>query len=578
MLQIVLIFLFMWISSLTTQGMSQPGPDDQAPARKLPTTTPSLSSPNILIPIPDLGSFHHINLDFSDEETAASSNALLEYLNDPGSNSSRYTVHEASVTGYPSLGNWNLLSLVFDQLTELETVHWDSEQPIPASVLHALEAKNPSCRLRYTLSFSNWDPYDEDVPWAQPVGQENNHEARARRRESIIGSKVLYALKAPVRYGGAPNADDMDLLFRTLASCPNLKELDISIEHFGCVFRGDNPYAFDFISHPDVVFPPLEVLKVDGYRFDARVDGPWRKSWGRVLQVMPQMAITWLGERHVRSSFANFNSEFWPESRESDGLTNLDWWLKAMDWSHLHTLDLTSPSNTTLGKLSGDVLPNLRTLALDYCSASAALEFIAKTTVPLESLSLQSISFCFLEPLIEIISTGHSSLKSLSLNYVHYVGSTDLSSLLHSCTQLQHLSIDVKRTEEMDYKLYDIIASAPEICSLTLRFPSPDAELPQGMDRFDFLSKFRYFEGEDWEDEIDPIINQTSILTLFKYLRSKKIGKEFKTLDIFVGAWENRNKPRGQAERLRRRVAMYRCEADVDGKETCEGSQTRNTS
>ena len=147
------------------------------------------------------------------------------------------------------------------------------KKPFPSRILTALELKQPSSRLHYTASFINWDPYDENVPFAQPVGQEPNHQTRAKARESIIGSTALHSLKAAVKYGGCPNLDDLDLVFRVLGSCPNLKKLDLSINWEGCVVSGGTPYAFDFVSQPDIKFPPLESLILNGYHLNEQSDG-----------------------------------------------------------------------------------------------------------------------------------------------------------------------------------------------------------------------------------------------------------------------------------------------------------------
>lgn len=81
---------------------------------------------------------------------------------------------------------------------------------------------------------------------------------------------------------------------------------------------------FDFSKH-DGVLPPLEVLKLEGYRFDFAVGGT-----------------------HVT-----------PEVNTPLEMANLNAWLEHMDWSHLHTLHLSDPLTQTLKSLFGDTVSSL---------------------------------------------------------------------------------------------------------------------------------------------------------------------------------------------------------------------------
>jgi hypothetical protein len=72
----------------------------------------------------------------------------------------------------------------------------------------------------------------------------------------------------------------MDLILRILTTCPNIKELDISIPRGGgCVrYETDDLYAFDFTSS-NATFAPLESLTIDGYHFHAKPNGQDWKEW-----------------------------------------------------------------------------------------------------------------------------------------------------------------------------------------------------------------------------------------------------------------------------------------------------------
>lgn len=186
----------------------------------------------------DLNTLFRLEIDYSDKEHVKYSNALLEVLLDPRAPTN--IVRELSVTGFPSLGNWTSLTEIFERISDLQDVYWAGEKAIPKQIVTALEEKNPSCRLHYTLSFINWDRFAEGYIPIQAIGEEPHHESRGLERESIVGSENLYALKTTVEYGGMPNLEDLDLVFRILVSCQKMKELDLSINREGCEFS-DTP-------------------------------------------------------------------------------------------------------------------------------------------------------------------------------------------------------------------------------------------------------------------------------------------------------------------------------------------------
>lgn len=72
---------------------------------------------------------------------------------------------------------------------------------------------------------------------------------------------------------------------------------------------------------------------------------------------------------------------------------------------------------------------------------------------------------------------------------------------------------------------------------------------------------------------MDPLVNQTSVLNLFKHLREEKQGQPLGRFEVLVGNWESRFEGGGMAERTRKKVARYSCSVDRDGREVCEGKR-----
>jgi hypothetical protein len=223
-------------------------------------------------------------------------------------------------------------------------------------------------------------------------------------------------------------------------------------------------------------------------------------------------------------------------------------WLELMDWSHLHTLHLFYPSLESLRKLSDSTLPSLQHVLY---SGKYIVDFLAITTSPLKSVSLEKVSLCPPGEVINAITKyQRAALKSLKMNYRSpsdgvgmleycskpnhfpsdgFLNSTHLSDLLFACPNIETLDIDLGMKEEWDYNLLDTIVSFPELTTLVLRFRDSEAETwIQSSDEL-----FPY-EGEG--DLLYYLeIYDTLMQRLAAYLRKKKVGKELEILETWVG-------------------------------------------
>lgn len=98
---------------------------------------------------------HHLQVDFWEEESASQSNLLLENVSFSGF--PKDIIHQVTVTGSPTHGNWTLLAEVFETLTDLKTIKWDADKVIPKAILEYLDRKHPIPRLYYTPAFADYD-------------------------------------------------------------------------------------------------------------------------------------------------------------------------------------------------------------------------------------------------------------------------------------------------------------------------------------------------------------------------------------------------------------------------------------
>jgi hypothetical protein len=357
------------------------------------------------------------------------------------------------------------------------------------------------------------------VPFAQPIGQEHKHDIRAAERESILNSIILYSIKASIEYGGYPNPDDLSLIYRVLTTCPNIRELDLSLGWGGCVVSDGQPYAFNLSSSGLVkaTLPPLEVLKLSGYKLDDKLDGGAWMEWEsskpqrNILlwpwKFLPDSIIEWVGYPTIHrlggtmDDFVKRDDSPLPE----DAKINLDGWLEHMDWSNIHTLDLKSVSPLVMQKLR-PVLTGVMSLTLEYGGGKAGaayIDFLDNTTMPLKKLVLRNVAFNDFKLLTKTITNRHgSSLQSLELReredrrgrYVWledksrmvkvyaphlYLSPSHISQIAEGCPNLDFLDIDLNRTSNttLDQEVLSAISSCLSLRDLVLRLESPDLSM-----------------------------------------------------------------------------------------------------
>jgi len=467
--------------------------------------------------------------------------------------------------GYEVSANWTLLAEAIGTAQDLAELHWESYGYMPRVVLSALETEQSDCKLYFSMSF-----YEDSF---QP--EHNN----------ILGHPNLYALKTSIWYGGVANEHDMALVQQILETCPNLRKLDLSVSWGGCVIAWPQPYAFDFTKSTKG-FPPLSSLRLNGYRLDDKVNGGEWMEWESrnppdvVIRwpwnLLSKTILDWIGMTRLRliggidMQFVKRDSSPLPEMTP----INLDAWLERMDWSHLTHLELDSASPTVLQKLA-PVLTNLTSFSVGYAVGEELREFIAGAQRPLELISIRRHAGCnSLGQFISDIAIHHgSALESLTL-LGPYLNVSHVAKLRGDCSKLETLDINVGRvvkslendTWTFDYDFLNAVASVPMLKHLNLRFESADdADIRLGA-----------HDGAGWgfydARRVDPLVNQTSVEDLFKYLNGQRqrLGLErLQTLDIIVGNWDGRHDSYlgGPPRRL---LGRWKCQ-ECDGSGNCTG-------
>jgi len=479
---------------------------------------------------------------------------------------------------YPA--NMTLLSNMLQRLPALASLHWKNDKLIPVNIIQFLESKHPRCRLSYKLPL--WALRNEEGDWTIDHRSQPSKAAEAvdaakytggLARESVLNSTILHSLKVSVVNGGRWSAPwRMDLILRILTTCPNIKELDISVMRAGgCVtFHTNDPYSFDFTSS-NVTMAPLESLAVDGYRFQGKANG---RDWNEWEADQPKRIILSAPWKYLPDSIINYIG--YPKIQSLGGLdnlyvkrdnsplkpgteTNLDIWLERMDWTHLHTFKITDPSFETLEKLRGDTLPSLRNVKFSGYNGDhhAILDFLSNTSTNLESIYFHGVNFCSMNEVVNTVVDHHgSSIHTLVLKHwtpgdrsravmyssqprnkrpyrypsKSFLNITHLVYLRDNTPGLVTLDLDIEVPEEWNYELLDTLASFPELKQLTLRFEEQYDDEDDDIDDYGYAG---HWDGSTYRMNENQL---TLMMGLKAYLTKKKVGQRFEKLEIWVGS------------------------------------------
>ncbi|TEY65448.1 hypothetical protein BOTCAL_0140g00130 [Botryotinia calthae] len=229
---------------------------------------------------------------------------------------------------------------------------------------------------------------DPDI-WDYGEVSENSTAITNRMQEdarSILCSPLLYSINVDIENSYPTDPASMRILFEILRSNPpNLREFQLRLSHFGCVIDNEIE-AFPFLSSEyntnrenmtSIQFPPLEKLVVEGYDFEESPDGGsgWYMNietpevdWRTLLKYPWNKLPTWLINQIGEYRFSVVDAiRYIPIERlpSFDGVSNLDVWLKVMDWSKLKTLHMIGFSPVAVHKLGiAGVLTGLKELQI----------------------------------------------------------------------------------------------------------------------------------------------------------------------------------------------------------------------
>lgn len=560
------------------------------------------------IVVPEATSSSVMKLDYDSQATAlTAAQTLNDSLHDVDPSES---VGVIVVEGDCRRANLTALEEMVKRCSEdLRDFHWHMDCPIPISLLITIDSL-PLTRLYY------------EIP---------PHRSRNQDRQAILSSHSLYALESHVTYSGQSNFKDLRHIHDILASSPNLRELNLTLSHSGCVVS-DNPWAFDF-ARDTRKLSALERLRLGGYKLDNSRNGKWQShsettaydTDGYFLwpwKYLPRWAQDYWWSTIYDWGGINSTAHdlYIPESRiRNHGRRqqlephNLNAWLEIMDWSKLRVLALDTATPKILQRLS-PVLHSLDDFFLGSGEEMVASElpaFLGNLTSPLRSLNLRNIRFDQFDELMEaIISSSNNTLEHLTLaeheeTRMHYCMSywaeahcahksfgtwystqpfLQLEHLEQIATQVRHLShleLGIARFRNnanesapsnethwnIDVAALSAVGMIPSLTNLTAVIESPD----HLVSRVDDMQV-----GYGWGHRAykDPTFNRTSVPDIFQQLNEQRTNaglKRLQELVIKVGQWDSLDSDWGMVGPPQLLAGRWVCQSDEDGASLCHG-------
>ena len=576
------------------------------------------------------GTTSHLSLDYLNRDSAQNNELVLSNIQ--STPELFVTLSVITVKGYSSLCNQTQLDDVLQRLPPpLNEFHFEMNTPIPSSTLKALEQNHPSVRLYYTMPFSYWDRYDENVPSIQGAGEEPNRRNRMRQRRNILNWPNLYSLRADIEYGAYDNYEDLELVWNILTSCPNLRELELSLSRSGCVVA-NYPYAFDFTRN-SLLLPPLESLRLHGYNLNKHTNGV-RQGYHDINR-HEHLLPPWSWLPRFLTDRLYWTIEFWEgvnrtardedirDSRIKEHLArqqvephNLNAWIDRMDWSNLKHLELDEVTPKILQRLS-PVIPSVEHLSFGpslELAADMLPSFLRNLTNPLKHLSLYNIDFAQYGDLISALSSeAGKALNTLVLtesessrhryctsdwseencsvwNGQYYLprpflNESHLEQLSKQSPDISHLEIDVQRvipnasdssTWYLDHETINAAAQLPNLSNLTINVESPDHVRVRLLG----ASNYRYSSVGTFLEPFrgDPNINRTSFPALFASINSIRIEMSLpplQHLEVKVGLWSARDQDWGMGGPPDLLIGDWICRSTEADEGVCFGGNER---
>lgn len=357
------------------------------------------------------------------------------------------------------------------------------------------------------------------------------------------------------------NFDSMKNVHKAMLRCSNVKSLFLRTRLVGCTgFPDRYSLPFSAIGWDRYMSAP-ELLSLDGYHFD---EPGWRWwSWterhgGPPGRRSPRSCCDW-DDWLSPSGWMSWITS-WIPPLPNNNKTNLELWLDAMDFSHIHTLHLNStrPLTDKAAKLLSGRVPSLRTLLVEGAQAQEFILNLPRASLTDLTWRNYQLGDDYPPPSLEAV-LAHQGKRLASLDLrgdetdsrpVPPVPLELLQQLAHLTPRLARLTIPLRRTTKDKTvegrwpweELQALGEAQPQLTELTIHFELTRPACQDGQH-----GGYTYHPSEAHFDEeprcggsdrlAHPIMDVNAAQEMFEFLASKKVGRPLERVTFKAGDW-----------------------------------------
>jgi hypothetical protein len=318
----------------------------------------------------------------------------------------------------------------------------------------------------------------------------------------------------------------MATVHEALAHCPNITSLDVDVSRHGCSQWPDR-WNFPFDHNGGETYPALKKLKLNGYDFS------------NTGESTPKALFSAMFSREDLDD-AGVSAQLHEIADSSQPKSNLDLWMKAMDWSRIEDLGIgIDVGDDVLEKLP-PLLKSLRKLQSTDMSFIRRLPTNTLTQLswfgPSEDGDLAKI----LER--QGYSLQHLEFRCNELDCLSFRTNFNISILPEKAPNLVHLAINIPRNGTWPLESLQTIARLPKLRSLEI-FSNLQSQCQQAMPEIDDSEYRGYLKrhGVDHcigEDRYQvPLLNGDSAESLFESVQQAKVGEKLQNMTLKLGNW-----------------------------------------
>ena len=363
--------------------------------------------------------------------------------------------------------------------------------------------------------------------WAEPQGP-SELQCNSSLERTITPFSGYYGSREPKE-----SLTNISAIYEYLTRCHEVKSLSLVI-YRSCGITIDELSNFNFSS--DRQLPRLSKLALAGYPFgDFQRVGEQERPAIRQSNMKPILP----GSPSVRTLPAS-QQIYVPGA-------NIDAWKGAMDWTGLHSLELSDVDNIFFWKMRG-ALPALKNLTIGNNDArSDAKGYMTDFMTSLNPLTnLSTHGYTELIDWSQVFGHHGSSLERLDVlewnsrepdQARQTLSTTDLKEMSRLCPMLSEIKLNLKMDDDIPYDDLEALASNERLTRLNIVLRGNKPKSPPKEDQnnsYNLVADLDPSEG-DVEPHVPSFIDTQTVLQMFQFLRARKQGAELVDLKVEVG-------------------------------------------